>query len=182
MVWLQREEMRSQSAFTLVELVVTVAILGIMIMFALPSFQNLTSGNRMLEARESMLAAIRYAKGEAVGLNRTISVCPSADGTGCGQADDWAEGWLVVLDRSDSGAVAVAGTLRVFQGPQVSEVTMTHGGIDYIRFLPNGLAESLAGTYFGFCDPDKNVAAYSLIVSPTTGQARTGTEAEAQCP
>lgn len=138
--------MHRHSAFTLIELVVAVAILAITVMFAVPSFQNLISGNRMLEARDSTLAAIRYAKGEAVGRNRTVSVCPSVDGISCGDADDWAEGWLVVLDSNDSGAVAAAGTLRVFPGPQASEVTMTHGVLEYIRFLPNGLAEGLAGT------------------------------------
>lgn len=179
--------MRNQSGFTLIELMVALVILVILITVAVPSFQSVVASNRLVEARDQALAAIQYAKGEAVARNRPVSVCPSADGNTCGTAANWPDGWIVVLDSNETGVVGNSAIIRVFDGPDAADVSITHGGggggLNYIRFLPNALAENVAAErYFGFCDPDGDAQPLSLILAVTTGQIRTGTPAEAQCP
>ncbi|MAA65187.1 MAG: hypothetical protein CL581_10485 [Alteromonadaceae bacterium] len=178
-----------QSGFTLIELMVTVAILVIIITIAVPSFQSVIASRQLIDARDRALSAIQYAKGEAVGRNRAVSICPSSDGASCGDSSNWADGWLIVLDNNETGAVSIDETIRVADGPEARAVTMTNGGdsgaVDYIRFLPNGFLNTnppFNPLYFGFCDPDGDVAAHSILVAGTTGQVRTGTETEASCP
>jgi len=172
------------SGFTLIELMVTVAILAITVTIAIPSFQNVIASNQLQEGRERLRMAIQTAKGEAVARNQTVSLCPSADGTTCGGAGDWDENWLVVADSNSTGGVSIANTLRVFDAPDSSEVTLVHtGGFSYIRFQANGIAENLnAAASFGFCSPTGKVGPNSLVLSPSTAAVRTGTEAEANCP
>ncbi|MGO2134530.1 MAG: GspH/FimT family pseudopilin [Marinobacter sp.] len=175
------------SGFTLIELMVTVAILAITVMIAVPSFQGVIASNQLQEARDSLRTAIQYAKGEAVARNRVVSLCPSADGSTCGDDSNWVDGWIVVSDNNQTGAVSVNTLLRAIDGPETSAVTLTGGGsLDYFRFLPDGLADVPAGapatSAFGICDPDGDVSPYSLLLTTRTGSISTGTEAQANCP
>jgi Tfp pilus assembly protein FimT len=93
------------------------------------------------------------------------------------------DGWLVVSDKNQAGAVSINTLLRAIEGPKAAAVTLTGGGsLDYLRFLPDGLAETFAGSSFGFCDPDDDVSPYSIVISASTGSISTGTEAQANCP
>lgn len=171
------------TGFTLIELMVTIAILAITVTIAIPSFQNVIASNQLQEGRERLRMAIQTAKGEAVARNQTVSLCPSSDGSTCGGNGDWDESWLVVADSNDSGAVSIGTTLRVFEAPDASEVTLVHiGGVNFIRFESNGIAAGLGAASFGFCDPGGKVDPNSLVLSPNTAAVRTGTVAEANCP
>ncbi|WP_328188571.1 GspH/FimT family pseudopilin [Marinobacter sp. OP 3.4] len=177
--------MQKSSGFTLIELMVALFVLVIMVTIAIPSFQSVISGSQLEESRDSLRSAIRYAKSEAIALNRIVSVCPSSDGASCGDKSNWPDGWLVVTDSNQTGSVSIDDVLRVFEGPDSGDVTVTDdGSLNYIRFRPDGLAENLSGSsrLFGFCDPDDNTAPKSLVVATTTGAVSTGTEAQADCP
>jgi type IV fimbrial biogenesis protein FimT len=181
-----------KNGFTLIELMVTVAVLAITVAIAIPSFQNVVTSNQLQEGRDRLRTAIMYAKGEAVARNQTVTLCPSADGSTCGDNTNWDESWLVVTDdNSGNQSVLITSTLRVFTAPDPAAVTLAHqGGLDMIRFTPNGIAPDLSeavgltniAAIFGFCDPDGNVGANSLILFPSTAALRTGTPAEANCP
>ncbi|MDN6320157.1 MAG: GspH/FimT family pseudopilin [Marinobacter sp.] len=156
-------------------------------MIAVPSFKGVIASNQLQGARDSLRSAIQYAKGEAVARNRPVSICPSADGSTCGDNSNWVDGWIVVSDDKQAGSVSVNTLLRVIEGPKVTAVTLTGGGsLDYLRFLPDGLADvpasAPATSVFGICDPDGDVSPYSLLVITRTGSISTGTEAQANCP
>ena len=172
------------TGFTLIELLVTIVILAITVTFAIPSFQNLMANSQLQEGRDRLRTAVQFSKGEAIAGNQTVSLCPSADGSTCGDSNDWDENWLVVTDSNETGAVAIVNTLRVFEAPDSSEVTVVHtGGFDWIRFETDGISIGLNATAsFGFCDPDGEVDPNSLILLPSTAAVRTGTVAEANCP
>ena len=179
--------LRGAAGFTLIELMVTVAILVIAAMIAIPSFQGVIASNQLQEARDSLRASIQYAKGEAVARNRAVSICPSGDGSTCGDDSNWVDGWLVVVDANQTGAISIDAVLRAIEGPRTEVVTLTGGSsLDYLRFLPDGLANAPSGapatSVFGICDPDDGVPPYSLLVTTRTGSISTGTEAQANCP
>ena len=69
--------------FTLIELAVTVAIIGILAVIALPSMQALINNNRLATQANQLIADFQVARSEAVRRNRTIVLCRSADGTSC---------------------------------------------------------------------------------------------------
>ena len=172
------------TGFTLIELLVTIVILAITVTFAIPSFQNLMANSQLQEGRDRLRTAVQFSKGEAIAGNQTVSLCPSADGSTCGDSGDWDQNWLVVTDSNQTGAVAIVNTLRVFEAPDSSQVTVEHtGGFDLIRFQADGISIGLNATAsFGFCDPDGEVDPNSLVLSPSTAAIRTGTVAEANCP
>ncbi len=89
--------------FTLVELMIAVAIVAILAALAFPSFQGTLRSNRAATSTNEMLASLSLARTEAIRNNRGASICPSADGASCGA--DWNAGWLVWADTNADNAV-----------------------------------------------------------------------------
>lgn len=99
-----------QAGFTLIELLVTLLVLAVIAAFGMPAWRGLSEASRVNSDMRSVQQALSYARNEAVTTGTRVSVCSMAvDDNGCGDKDDWQNGWLVF-----SGAVFSAdGVLRV---------------------------------------------------------------------
>src|SRR3546814_3831744 len=69
--------------FTLVELMVTLAVLTIIAIIATPSFANLIRGNRLASSANEMVALLQTARSAAISNRASSAVCPSSDGVNC---------------------------------------------------------------------------------------------------
>ncbi|MCH8537167.1 MAG: GspH/FimT family pseudopilin [Alkalimonas sp.] len=89
--------------FTLIELMVTVAVLVIVLTVAVPSFTNLINGNRLTSQANELLSAMTLARSEAIRLNRNVIFCHSSDSSSCSEpaGGEWA-GWIVREQGSDT--------------------------------------------------------------------------------
>src|SRR5262245_45410611 len=99
--------MRYTEGYTLLELLVAVAIVGILAAVAVPSFTDTIDRNSRDEAMMDLTRALAYARTEAVTRGRRVAICVSADQTSCAgsAADDWKQGWIVFTDGGAAGAV-----------------------------------------------------------------------------
>ncbi|WP_312703628.1 GspH/FimT family pseudopilin [Stutzerimonas nitrititolerans] len=79
--------------FTLVELLITLALLAIVANIAVPAFDGLITRNRQQALMEQVASVLNSARAEAVLQGRTIEVCGSSDGKTC--SANWSSGWLV---------------------------------------------------------------------------------------
>ena len=74
---------REQGGFTLLELMVTLAVASILAVIALPSFRDLLRKNQVSSANNALLADLSYARSEAITRGNIVSICPSSDGATC---------------------------------------------------------------------------------------------------
>ena len=68
-----------EQGFTLVELLISVAVVGVLTLLALPSFNQWIANTKIRSTTESVLAGFQLARAEAVRLNRGVRMTLNAD-------------------------------------------------------------------------------------------------------
>ena len=116
--------------FTLLELLVTVAIMAIMAAIAFPSMRNFVSNSRLVNRSEQIANAFRFARTEAVRMNTPVLLCGvliRKDGRPTGVCDETkiSDGILIFADKDRNGEydAKVDSALRTItlNGPNISE-------------------------------------------------------------
>ncbi len=135
---------RRESGFTLIELVVTMAVLAIVVSIAAPSFTNMINNNRSSGLGGELTAAIHFARSEAIKRATHVAICPSNDGTSCLTGSDWAKGWLIFVDTSASDTLTpMLGTVLNHWNKidAKANVTLKDGisAVGYLKFNPRGM-------------------------------------------
>lgn len=132
--------MKKNSGFTLIEMLIAIAIAAILLAVGVPSFNQIIRDNRATTQTNEVATALAIARSEALRRARSVSVCPSTNNTSC-SGSNWAVGWIVVLDGNNSGAPNVSEVLRAFSAMNGSTtpVAPTH-----IRYLSSGMLNATA--------------------------------------
>ena len=90
--------MKTFRGFTLVELTVVLAIIGILFGVALPAVSRGLEAARAVDARSNLLASLTTASNKAALTGVRTVLCPSANGGSCVDSADWSQGWIVFID------------------------------------------------------------------------------------
>ena len=126
--------LRWSKGFTLLELMVTIAIVAILAAIAFPSFQTTIRSNRVSSANNEVIGLVNLARSEAIRSGRGGGVCGSSDGSDCD--GDWAEGMLAFSDPEGSGKFGSGGTALRFV--TVNEALQLTGPEEEIAFDGRG--------------------------------------------
>ncbi len=94
----------SQHGFTLVELMVVIAIVAVLAALAVPSFVTVTERWRVRSAAESLIDTTYYARSEAVRRGENIVIARRASAGDCTSVTDWSCGWIIFDDVNNDGA------------------------------------------------------------------------------
>lgn len=176
--------------FTLVELLVTTAVLGILLAIAVPSYQQFILNSRMTTQANEFLTMLSFTRAEAVKRNTRVTMCKSSNGTGCSVTAEltasWQPGWIVFVDGATAGIIDGTDTILRVQGALTGGSTLVGDAnlINFISYGSNGqtqLASGGGGT-FTLSSPDTAVAGRHIVLCPGTGRARVDKDAlSAQC-
>ncbi|MCL1523466.1 GspH/FimT family pseudopilin [Xanthomonas nasturtii] len=126
--------------YTAAELLIVMAIVGIMTAIGLPSFRTLIEWQRAQTRVHLLTAHLAMARSLAITGSLPISICPSIDGTSCRSDRDWSRGWILFKDSTRSGQPADVGSILRVQQYAASDNISISGtiGRSLVRFLPNG--------------------------------------------
>jgi type IV fimbrial biogenesis protein FimT len=124
--------------FTLVELMVTIAVLAILVAIAFPSFESTFRSNRVATTNNALLTSLSMARSEAVRNTRGGGVCGSADGQACD--GNWGQGWMAFSDNNGNGEFDDGDTVVNFTQLN-SRMVAEADGVDVIAFNSRGMRE-----------------------------------------
>lgn len=149
---------RACGGFTLVELLVTVAIVVIVLSLAAPSFQAMLQNNRLSAQVDGLTSALNYARNTALSQAVSVQVCPVGvlSSSTCGA--NWAAGWMVVSDPT--GAPTLLQSRQAPTGDPVLSATANS-----VVFDSRGL--STTASSFKMCDSRGSSFARSVQVFAT---------------
>ena len=120
--------------FTLVELVVAIAVLGILTAIAVPSFNETILSTKIRTYANTFVSNAYLARGEAIKNNAPVILCVSTDGTSCA-AGGWEQGWIIL-----SGTTVIQYQQAVATGYKITEST----GLTSLTFQPTGIGATQA--------------------------------------
>ena len=165
---------RRNQGFTLIELMITIAIAAILLMIGIPSFQNAINSSRLNGASNELLNDLMFARTSAISQGQRVVVCTSNDQANC-TATPWADGWIVFedLNRNDQVNAPAETVIRVHQALPDSFVSTPTGVGTSIRLLPSGTVGGIAGN-IEFClpttQPPQNIR--RLVIAAPAGRMR----------
>jgi type IV fimbrial biogenesis protein FimT len=161
--------------FTLVELIITLFILAIVLVVALPGFSTLTLSTRLKSYANEVVGSVYLARGEAIKRNAPMTMCITANGTSCAGSGSWAQGWIV---RAADGTVirwqqALGGGYQVTTSPTA--------GVHTLTFQSSGATNP--STAMTICRKTPSVGAQERVVRISAiGRSNVSTTNTASCP
>ena len=130
--------MQKTNGFTLIELMVVLALVAIILSLAAPSFMNIIANNRVASVANELVTALNVGKSEAVRTGEHTVLCKSPDGVQCDTSASWSDGWLLFQDTDNNQAVNDGERIiRVGRAPD-SRLDLDFYTANYIGFNPNG--------------------------------------------
>ncbi len=153
--------------YTLVELLVTVAIVGILTSLAVPAFSSIRAKNSMAASVNLFLAHLHLARSSAVTRELRITLCPASSPSTC--SDDhraWQNGYLIFQDDNKNHERDTDEQIISYQenaGTAVSILSSSQSR-NRISFLPLGRAW-FSNTTVRFCHSDHPDLNRAIIVS-----------------
>ncbi|MCK5916966.1 MAG: GspH/FimT family pseudopilin [Cocleimonas sp.] len=135
---------KKHNGFTLIEAMVTIAVAGILLSIAIPSFSKMIERNRVSSATNEFMSAMMLTRSEAVTRTIPISLCTSDTGTSCvNTLKNYAKGWIVFSDCDGDGVIDATVTTCDFDGDGANDtdrIINVHNGFKQLLILGTGTA------------------------------------------
>jgi type IV fimbrial biogenesis protein FimT len=149
--------------FTLIELMITISIATILMMIAVPAYENASLNSKLASQANSLIAGAQLARSEAIKRNAVVRLCPSdgnAEAPDCSGSANWSKGWLVVLTDDTP----------IHPGEGIATGFVLTGPEDGIAFSGTGMAG--AGEELNLCRAKPTLGASTRKIRITaTGHA-----------
>jgi len=143
-----------QKGFTLIELIVTLAVAAIVLSVGVPSFRGVIMDNRLVSQSNQFVTSVKMARSAAVRFQRPATVCSSANFDAavptCSADNDWSDGWIVWVDKDRDAATDANEIISVYE-PLNNSSTFTSTGLGAFTYNARGFGIA-GGDDLTMCD------------------------------
>lgn len=165
----RRPPVTLHGGFTLIELMVTVAVLGVLAALAAPSFNEAILSNKLTSYANNFVASSTLARSEAIKRNVIVKLCRSSDGLTCASSGGWQQGWIVL-----------GGTTVIQHQQALSTDYRLTGNVYSIDFQPIGAGATAATLTLCRATPSPGGQERVITIS-ATGRASVSTTRTGTC-
>lgn len=142
--------MTRNKGFTLVELMVTVAIAAILLGVAMPAFQSMSRNNAVRATTNDLISSINLARQQSMSMRTGVTVSPASGG--------WDDGWELTFDD------AAAGEDAEFTPRRNVSITSSSGNADLV-FSSRGGLQSGGNIQFTIVHENSSTSSRTICVS-----------------
>jgi type IV fimbrial biogenesis protein FimT len=142
---------------TLPELLIVIAIVGILATLAVPSFQRVIQANAISSGVDIFMADLRFARSESIKRGGGVVMCrsnaPEASSPTCGTGSTlgWQSGWIIFHDLNNNSNKTATETLLRVQAPFPAIDSIAEAGAaTKFKFSPTGRLTLTASTSLQF--------------------------------
>ncbi len=153
---------RARRGFTLIELMVTLAVTVVVMAVAVPSMADFSANNQVASTKSGFATAVALARSEATRRGRTVFL--QALGTGA-SGNEFANGWEIVVDDDGNGATD-ANETRVRRAASTLEKVKL-GGTASMAFRASGALVGNTALVYTVCRKSGSTAGYSITITPS---------------
>jgi len=155
---------RNSSAFTLLELMITISIVAILATLGVPAFVEFTQKQAISAAINSLHSDLLLARSRAIYEDVPVVACPGNAQSGCTDSAEWSRGWIVFADFNADRTLQDDETLVRRAMPVEHMAINSSTGRTSFRFYPNGSTPGSNGS-ISFCGPGGPKLARKLVIS-----------------
>jgi len=159
---------KKAAGFTLIEIIVTVAVAAVLASIGVPRLQNTIQDNRITTLYNGFLTDLNYTRNAAITFASPVTLCKrNSAGNDCDTttANDWSEGWLVFHDKDGDGAVDSDEKILLDNTDASSKTSLIFtGNSNRVTYNAQGFARGYAGKVT-FCDDRGNDSRKGMVIS-----------------
>lgn len=161
--------------FSLIELMVALAILSILLALSLPNFQDIIESSITNSQAKSLMTTLNLARSEAIKRGTEVGLCASDDGADC-NAGTWSDGWIVFVDSNgdadgDAGSIDAGDiVIRVFEA--LGSDSVLTSTVDLFQYNSLGFSQTGGVQTLKLCPSSNNAANARSVEINISGRGR----------
>ncbi|MDD2892711.1 MAG: GspH/FimT family pseudopilin [Halothiobacillaceae bacterium] len=137
---------KHEQGYTLLELMMTIAILAILIAVGIPSFQAFIASTQLTTQTNNILTALSITRTQAIKNNTRATLCTSDNGIQC-TSTPWHDGWLIYVDSNQNSALDLGEEITTHGQPtNALEIRGNTNVAHRISYRADGSLFSMVGT------------------------------------
>lgn len=162
------------AGFTLVEMMVVIAIVAILSAVSIPSFLGTLQSFRAQSTASNFRSDLQFSRSEAIKQGLPVTMCVSTNGSNCTGGTSWQNGWIIFADPNADKTV---GTLiRLQKTMPGSDTLVADQSVSALTFSRDGFVIGLPGTgdvTFAVRSTPVNASATRCVAIGKTGRSVT---------
>ncbi len=155
--------------FTLLEVLVTLAVAAVLLGIAVPSYRSVVVRNSIAANVNEFVAGLNFARSQAVTRGRKVQICSSSNQQSCNGGSDWSGGWVIFVDDGSATPKPSSDTRLQVKGPSGAGFTIKSESTPSLSFNSNGFA----GTGATFIARSSDTPSQTTITVAATGRVET---------
>lgn len=144
---------RHSLGFSLIEMMVAVAVIAILAAVAVPNMQAMIASSALRTATNDVVAALAQTRSLAIKEGGRVTMCKSSNGTACATTGDWEQGWIIFADPTrnspwTNASVDAGETVALYSQALSGNIVVkgNNGASEYVSYSADGLSRLLNGS------------------------------------
>ena len=167
----------NQRGMTLIELILVIAIIGLLFNISLPAFDNFVNRSKLYSELSQLRGTLQLARKTAVTQSKKVTLCPTTDGQTCSRG--WSDGYMAFVDGNQDRKFNAGDQLLTWHALQEERISLrfrAFGRTSSLQWMQTGITNHQNGT-FEICFKEKSRLSRALVITKA-GRIRPSSDAD----